>query len=141
MENQTAIQNSGGLKILMVEDNESIADILIFILERENFEVQLAADGREAEQRISTMTPPDAVLLDVMLPYVNGLQLVTSIRSLPAWDQVPIIMLTGKSEENDMAQALGAGANDYIVKPFQPHELMARVRQLVKRPTAPAEPA
>ena len=117
----------------MVEDNESISDILSFILTRENFEVELASDGREAQRRIKDGPPPDIVLLDVMLPYIGGLQLVSIIRDTPTWRDVPIIMLTGKSHENDIVGALNAGADDYIVKPFQPSELMARVRRLVQR--------
>jgi DNA-binding response OmpR family regulator len=120
-------------KVLMVEDNESISDILSFILTREKFAVELASDGREAQQRIEGGDPPDIVLLDVMLPYISGLQLVSIIRGTPAWRGVPIIMLTGKSHENDIVGALNAGADDYIVKPFQPSELMARVRRLVQR--------
>jgi DNA-binding response OmpR family regulator len=120
-------------KVLMVEDNESISDILSFILTREKFAVELASDGREAQRRIEGGDPPDIVLLDVMLPYISGLQLVAIIRETPAWRGVPIIMLTGKSHENDIVGALNAGADDYIVKPFQPSELMARVRRLVQR--------
>lgn len=120
-------------KVLMVEDNESISDILSFILTREKFEVELASDGREAQRRIQQGDPPDVVLLDVMLPYISGLQLVSIIREISAWREVPIIMLTGKSHENDIVGALNAGADDYIVKPFQPSELMARVRRLVQR--------
>ena len=119
--------------VLMVEDNESISDILSFILTRENFAVELASDGREAQRRIKDGAPPDIVLLDVMLPYISGLQLVSIIRDTPTWRDVPIIMLTGKSHENDIVGALNAGADDYIVKPFQPSELMARVRRLVQR--------
>jgi DNA-binding response OmpR family regulator len=120
-------------RVLMVEDNESISDILSFILERENFEVELAKDGREAQRRIQEGAPPDVVLLDVMLPYVSGFQLVSAIRELAEWRDVPVIMLTGKSHENDIADALNAGADDYIVKPFHPTELMARLRRLVRR--------
>jgi DNA-binding response OmpR family regulator len=120
-------------KVLMVEDNESISDILSFILTREKFEVELASDGRQAQRRIEAGDPPDIVLLDVMLPYISGLQLVSIIRETPAWRGVPIIMLTGKSHETDIVGALNAGADDYIVKPFQPSELMARVRRLVQR--------
>lgn len=128
-------------RVLMVEDNESISDILSFILKRENFAVELAGDGREAQRRIIDGEPPDIVLLDVMLPYVSGFQLVSIIRDIPAWRDVPIIMLTGKSHENDIVGALNAGADDYIVKPFQPSELMARVRRLVQRKSNRADEA
>ncbi|QJW84329.1 response regulator transcription factor [Ramlibacter terrae] len=71
---------------------------------------------------------PAVVLLDVMLPHVDGLQLVALLRKQPAWASVPVLMLTAKAQEHDVSRALDAGATDYIVKPFQPEDLLARVR-------------
>ncbi len=117
---------------LVVEDSGDISYLIRFLLEREQFQVELAADGREAERLITTLPPPRLVILDVMLPYVDGFQLLLQIRGLDPWKQVPVIMLTAKSQERDIVRALDAGADDYVVKPFQPEELMARVRRLTK---------
>lgn len=117
--------------ILIVEDDEHIAYILEFLLTREGFVVQHAADGREALRIIESSQPPVLVLLDLMLPYHDGFALIGSLRRQPGWEAVPIIMLTAKSQEQDIVRALEAGASDYILKPFQPHELLARVRRLI----------
>lgn len=118
--------------VLVVEDNEEIAFLVKFLLEREGFRAELASDGRAAEQRIATTPPPNLVILDVMLPYVDGFQLLAQIRGNKTWAQTPVIMLTAKTQEGDIVRALEAGANDYMLKPFQPNELLARVRRLTK---------
>lgn len=98
------------------------------MLERAGYRVELATDGHGAQARIETGEPPAVMLLDVMLPHVDGLQLITLLRQLPAWAAVPVLMLSAKAQERDVARALQAGATDYIVKPFQPEDLLARVR-------------
>ncbi len=118
--------------VLVVEDNNEIAFLVQFLLEREGFRVELARDGRAAELQIATMLPPSLAMLDVMLPYIDGFQLLEQIRSRKGWEQVPVIMLTAKAQESAVVRALEAGANDYVVKPFQPNELLARVRRLTK---------
>lgn len=118
--------------VLVVEDNNEIAFLVQFLLEREGFRVELARDGRAAEQQIATMSPPTLAMLDVMLPYIDGFQLLEQIRSRKGWERVPVIMLTAKAQESAVVRALEAGANDYVVKPFQPNELLARVRRLTK---------
>ena len=115
--------------ILVVEDDDNIAELLCFLLEREAEEIVRAADGMKAQEIIETSPPPNLVLLDVMLPYVDGFQLLEQIRRKEAWRDVPVLMLTSKSLEKDIVRALDAGANDYIVKPFQPAELLARVKR------------
>ena len=117
---------------LIVEDDDQIAFLLRFILEREGFQVHYAADGRQARQLIDTLPPPAIVTLDVMLPYADGFQLLSEIRGKPGWQALPVLMLTSKSQEKDIVRALESGANDYVVKPFKPEELRARVRRLVK---------
>lgn len=118
-------------KVLIVEDDKSVAYLLEFILNREGFETAWAADGRAAEQLFDSEPLPLLILLDVMLPYQDGYQLIRIIRTKRGWGDVPIIMLTANSQEQDIVRALDAGANDYVVKPFQPNELVARVRRLV----------
>ena len=117
--------------VLIVEDDEQIAFLLQFIVEREGFRVLLARDGRAAQKLIDESVPPALSMLDVMLPYVDGFQLIAHIRAKPAWRDSKILMLTAKSQEGEIVRALDAGANDYLLKPFQPNELKARIRRLV----------
>lgn len=118
---------------LVAEDDEQLAYILRFILEREGFEVHAAPDGRTAKEFIATLPPPAIVLLDVMLPHVNGYELLAQLRATAGWQAVPVIMLTARSQEQDIVHGLEAGANDYMVKPFKPEELRARIRRLLKK--------
>ena len=105
------------------------------MLERGGYRVELATDGHAAQVRIEAGEPPAVMLLDVMLPHVDGLQLVTLLRRQPAWASVPVLMLSAKAQERDVARALQAGATDYIVKPFQPQDLLARVRSHAPLPS------
>jgi len=118
---------------LVAEDDELLAYILRFIREREGFEVHAAPDGRTAKELISTLQPPADVILDVMLPHVNGYELLAQLRATASWQAVPVIMLTARSQEQDIVRGLEAGANDYMVKPFKPEELRARIRRLLKK--------
>lgn len=119
--------------ILIVEDDENIAELLKFLMERQGYEVHLRTDGHTARTFVEAGTSlPCLVLLDVMLPFIDGFELVKLIRRRAGWGAVPIVMLTAKTMESDIVRALDAGANDYIVKPFQPNELMARVRRYLK---------
>ena len=97
------------------------------MLQRAGYQVELIGDGRAARAYIEANAPAAVVLLDVMLPHVDGLQLVALLRRQPAWAPVPVLMLTAKAQEHDVSRALAAGATDYIVKPFQPQDLLARV--------------
>jgi len=117
---------------LVVEDDEQLSYILRFILQREGFEVHRAADGRAAEKMMATLAPPAIVTLDVMLPHIDGYELLRRIRGTPGWSTVPVILLTSRAQEKDIVRGLESGANDYVVKPFKPAELRARVRRLVK---------
>ncbi len=117
---------------LIVEDDEQIAYLLRFILEREGFKVESAADGRLAHDLIMNGPTPALVLLDVMLPFIDGYQLLAAIRARKGWENVPVLMLTAKSQEKDIVRALDSGAADYMVKPFRPDELRSRIRRLVK---------
>lgn len=117
---------------LVVEDDDQIAYLLRFILEREGYRVELARDGRAALELIGQLAPPALAMLDVMLPHVDGYQLLGAIRERAAWRGVPVLMLTAKSQEKDIVRALDGGADDYLVKPFKPEELRARIKRLVK---------
>lgn len=115
--------------ILIVEDDEVTSYMLEFLLQREGYTVTKANDGKEALKLIENCKPFDIVLLDIMIPYINGFELVSHIRSQPAWEKTPVLMLSGKSQEKDIVKALDSGATDYIVKPFQPGEVLARIRK------------
>jgi DNA-binding response OmpR family regulator len=119
---------------LVVEDDADIGKLLHWVLQREQFEVTLLDDGRAAAERIAQGPPTSLVLLDVMLPQVSGYDLLAAVRAHDAWKGVPVIMLSAKSQEHDIVRALDTGANDYMVKPFQPAELRARIRRLVPAP-------
>jgi DNA-binding response OmpR family regulator len=118
--------------VLVVEDDEHISQVLRFMLERQGYRVVHMADGRAAAQHVAEAAPPALVLLDVMLPYVDGFEIVGLIRATPAWREVPVLMLTAKNTERDTVRALDAGANDFVTKPFQPQELLARVRRYLR---------
>ena len=117
--------------VVVVEDDQIIVAMLKHMLSRHGFTVQVAHDGRQAMDFIERFaSPPVLVLLDVMLPYIDGFELIREIRQRESWAQVPIIMLTAKSQEQNIVRALDDGANDYVVKPFRPGELMARIRRV-----------
>jgi len=117
---------------LVVEDDDQIAYLLRFILEREGFKVEAAADGRLANDLVMNGPTPALVLLDVMLPFMDGYQLLAAIRARKGWETVPVLMLTAKSQEKDIVRALDSGAADYMVNPIRPDELRSRIRRLMK---------
>ncbi|WP_217135605.1 response regulator [Leucobacter chinensis] len=120
-------------RILLVEDEDSIADPLAFLLEREGYRVRIARDGRAALEEFAKDTY-DLVLLDLMLPFVPGTEVCREIRQT---SQVPIIMLTAKDTEIDIVVGLELGADDYITKPYSSRELLARVRAMLRRSDTP----
>lgn len=119
-----------GKKVLVVDDESNIVDILKFNLEREGYEVLCAYDGGEALEKARTEAP-DLVLLDVMLPVMDGFSVLEEIRKKDKL--TPVIMLTAREEERDKILGLEIGADDYIVKPFSVRELMARVKTNIRR--------
>jgi two-component system phosphate regulon response regulator PhoB len=126
--------------ILVVEDEAALVTLLRYNLEKEGFTVTEAHDGEEALLHLRE-APPDAVLLDWMLPRVSGLEVCRQIRRVPAWRDLPVVILTARGEEGDRVRGLDSGADDYIVKPFSPSELIARLRAVIRRarPAATAE--
>jgi len=119
--------------VLVAEDDDQISYLLNFMLTREGYKVKVTNDGQEAMDAIAEMNIPQLVLLDIMMPHYDGYQLITHMKSIAHWKEVPIVMLTAKSEEKDIIKALESGATDYIVKPFQPGELITRLTTLMKR--------
>ncbi|HET7928589.1 MAG TPA: response regulator transcription factor [Actinomycetota bacterium] len=118
-----------GARILVVEDEESLADSVRYNLEREGYAVSVAPDGRSALERFRS-DPPALVILDLMLPEVSGLDVCRTIRSD---SDVPIIMVTAKDSEADKVAGLELGADDYVTKPFSMRELVSRVRANLRR--------
>ena len=118
--------------ILVVEDEDSLATLLQYNLDKEAFRVAVATDGEEALLMIDEAAP-DLVVLDWMLPKVSGVEVCRSLRARPETRNLPIIMLTARGEESDRIRGLDTGADDYIVKPFSMSELAARIRAVLRR--------
>lgn len=117
------------MRILVVDDDSRIRDVLRRQLSYEGYQVDLAADSKEAFTQVAD-NPPDLVVLDLMLPGMSGLEVCRRLRSA---DDMPILMLTAKGTLEDKIDGLDSGADDYLVKPFEPEELLARVRALLRR--------
>jgi diguanylate cyclase (GGDEF)-like protein len=120
------------IKILVVDDDPDIRDVLRLTLEGENYEVTEAANGEEALKAIASKTP-DLVLVDYQMPIMNGLEVCHTVKKDILLRHLPVIMVTGKGEVNDKVDGLDAGADDYVVKPFEPKELLARIRMVLRR--------
>lgn len=118
--------------ILVVEDEAPLLTLLRYNLEKQGFRVEEAADGQEALLRVAE-TKPDLILLDWMLPALSGLEVCRQIRRRPATRDLPIIMVTARTEDQDAVRALDTGADDYIAKPFAMEALLARIRALLRR--------
>ncbi|MCQ4162438.1 phosphate regulon transcriptional regulator PhoB [Roseomonas sp. GC11] len=118
--------------ILVVEDEAPLLTLLRYNLEKQGFRVDEAADGQEALMRVAE-APPDLVLLDWMLPALSGLEVCRQLRRRPETRELPIIMVTARTEDQDAVRALDTGADDYIAKPYVMDALMARIRALLRR--------
>ena len=119
-------------RILVVEDDPDIAQLVARYLAKAGFTTEVIASGRDALDAIR-VRPPDLMILDLMLPQVDGLEICRAVRSHPPTAAIPIIMLTARAEETDRILGLELGADDYLAKPFSPNELVARVRALLRR--------
>lgn len=122
-------------KILIVEDERDIVELLRYNLQEAGFKTDYVRNGADALQR-AIATPPDLILLDLMLPEVDGLVVCRLLKSDPRTKNVPIVMLTAKIEEDDRVKGLELGADDYIPKPFSPREVVLRVAAVLRRLTA-----
>jgi phosphate regulon transcriptional regulator PhoB len=125
--------------VLVVEDDTDIRELLRYNLEQESFMVEQAADGAEALRLIERRVP-ELLILDLMLPGMPGLELCRKLRNMPATSSLPILILTARGEEVDRVLGLEMGADDYVVKPFSPRELLARIKGLLRRARAATEP-
>ena len=123
--------------VLVVEDEASLVAMLRYNLEKQGFDVEEAVDGQEAIARIAE-SPPDIVLLDWMLPVMSGIEVCRQIRRRPATRDLPVIMVTARSEDQDAVRGLNTGADDYITKPFSMDALLARMRALLRRAGPPS---
>ena len=119
-------------RILIVEDDPDIAQLVARYLDKAGFTTERVTSGREALQTI-TERPPDLVVLDLMLPHMDGLEVCRLLRAHDATSGIPVIMLTARAEESERIVGLELGADDYLAKPFSPNELVARVRALLRR--------
>ena len=125
-------------KILVVDDEKDIVDLLKYNLEKENhFEVNTACDGRTA-MKIAVESKPDLILLDIMMPEINGLDVCRNLKSTAATSKIPVIFLTAKENEIDEIIGLELGADDYIQKPISIRKVIARVKSVLRR-TAPSD--
>jgi len=129
---------SSQAKVLVVDDEPAIREMIAFALQRQGMTVQLAADAHEALLAISS-NRPDIILLDWMMPGVSGLELTRRLRRDSLTQDIPIIMLTAKVSEDDKVLGLEAGTDDYVIKPFSPRELLARIKAVLRRSSATDE--
>lgn len=118
-------------RILVVEDDLAIANLIKMTLTLNRYEYELAVDGKSALQRVLSMQP-DLIILDLGLPDMDGIDVIHKVRS---WSQTPIIIVSARGEDNDKINALDAGADDYVTKPFSVDELLARIRVALRRNT------
>jgi two-component system, OmpR family, phosphate regulon response regulator PhoB len=126
-------------KILIIEDEVSLVEVLTYNLEREGYEVVVASEGKEGLRKGQTHLP-DLIILDLMLPGMSGLDICRELRASPKTAAIPILMLTAKAEETDQVIGFAMGADDYVTKPFSVKVLMQRIKVLLRRAANP-EPA
>src|ERR1700685_2371684 len=125
-------------RVLLIEDDRDIVELVRYNLEREGFQVAAATDGASGLAQIRK-TPPDILLLDLMLPKLSGLDICKEIRRDTSLNRLPILMLTARGEEADRGVGLEMGADDYVTKPFSPRALVARVKALLRRAQPPGQ--
>jgi DNA-binding response OmpR family regulator len=116
---------------LLIEDNADVAYLLQYMLRRDGYAVQTLGNGRDAQQYIAESKATDVVILDLMLPYIDGYELLVQIRESATWRKVPVVVLSGKVSERDIVRAIELGADDFVTKPYKPLELSARIRRCI----------
>jgi two-component system phosphate regulon response regulator PhoB len=123
-------------RILIVEDEPSLAEVLAYNFQREGYDVVIAQDGREGMRKAQTLLP-DLIILDLMLPGISGLDLCRELRASANTAGIPVLMLTAKAEETDQVVGFAVGADDYVTKPFSVKVLLQRVKVLLRRASTP----
>lgn len=123
-----------GYRVLVVDDSEVLRKIVSFNLTREGYSVDEAKDGNQALEKLKQVKP-DLVILDIMMPYVDGFEVLRKMRNDPELADIPVIMLTAKGGEDDPRIALELGANGFLTKPFSPIKLLEEVRRVIKHGT------
>lgn len=118
--------------ILLIEDDELIAGLVRLMVERLGHELVWAPDGEAGKQMLETGTA-DIVILDILLPYLNGFEVLKSLRADPKTAKLPVLVLTGKTAQADIDRVVEAGADDFLAKPFQPNEISQRLTRLLRR--------
>jgi len=117
-------------QVLVVDDEPYIGRIIQLKLDSGRYDVEVCADGASALDRLRGDAPVDLILLDIMMPAMNGLEVLSELRSLPHRSGTPVIMLTAKGQETDREQAASLGASDFLTKPFSPKKLLARIDEI-----------
>jgi len=125
-------------RVLIIEDDRDIVELVRYNLANEGFQVSAARDGSTGLSQVKK-SPPDVLLLDLMLPKLPGLEICKEIRRDPSLNRLPILMLTARGDEADRVVGLEIGADDYVTKPFSPRELVARVKALLRRAEPPGQ--
>lgn len=120
-------------RLLSIEDDIAMGQFLKAVFSSQGFAIEVAVDGREG-LALARRLPPDLIILDLLMPYKNGFEVLRELRQHPATCGVPVIFLSSNSREDDIVKALNAGADDFVVKPFRARELVARVRKVLGRP-------
>jgi len=118
--------------VLLVEDEQDVAELIRYNLTKEGYDVVMTANGADA-LRLARERQPDVVLLDIMVPQLNGWEVCRRLKKDPELSTIPVIMVTGRVEEGDKVLGFEVGADDYVTKPFSPRELIARIRAVVRR--------
>jgi len=129
---RTAIASPGTGRILVVEDEQDVAELLRYHLGKEGYEVVVSPTGADAVKRARDMHP-ELILLDIMVPQLNGWEVCRRLKKDPDLAQIPVIMVSGRVEEGDKVLGFEVGADDYVTKPFSPRELIARIRAVLRR--------
>lgn len=122
-------------RILIIDDNEDLRALLEFILKREGYSIAHAVNGDDALKLIGGQDMPVLILLDIIMPYRDGFEILEAIKADDEWKKIPVLMLTARHEQNKMERAYKMGIDNYVVKPFKPDDLLQHIRQTLGEPS------